>query len=552
MEPAPAGDRNTAAPLSSLIGAHISHFEVLEKLGQGGMGVVYKARDTQLGRLVALKLLMPEAVADPERKKRFVQEARTASALNHPNIITIYEIDRAGPESASTDFIAMEYVQGQPLNRLIAGRGLQVRELLKYAVQIADALTVAHAAGIIHRDLKPANVMVTGPQSARPGLVKVLDFGLAKLTERAEGDPAAPTVTAGDAPFTKHGAILGTVAYMSPEQAEGGTLDPRSDIFSFGTVLYEMLTGRQPFSRPSTAATLAAVLREQPAPPGELAPGVAVDLEKVITRCLRKEPERRFQHMDDIKVALDELQEESAPSVTTTAPATPRSSFLRRPAVWGAALPAVALAGVLAWLLLRPSPPAPAAVNPVPLTSYAGSEIHPSFSPDGNQLAFSWNGEKQDNYDIYVKLVGPGKPLQLTQDLADDVGPAWSPDGRWIAFVRGRPGRKAGVFIVPALGGAQRKIGETRIAGFDHGPYLTWSPVARFLVVGDTEAPMGLVVLAVDSGEKAGSPPRWWTSRRPSPPTAAPWRSPAPPPRAARFTCCRCRTAWSRKENPSG
>jgi serine/threonine protein kinase len=261
-----------------MTGQTISHYTVLDKLGQGGMGVVYQARDTRLDRLVALKFLPPEKLADPDRKARFIREARAASALNHPNIITIYDIAQVevGQAVPPADFIVMEYVAGKTLSQLISPKGLPPKEALKYALQIADALAAAHAKGIIHRDLKPGNIMVT-----EDGLVKVLDFGLAKLTE-----PSGP----GESTAT---AVVGTVAYMSPEQAEGIKVDARSDIFSFGAVLYEMLAGRRAFS---------GLMREQPAPLVDVPP----ELDNIVARCLRKNPNDRFQRAADLKQALEE------------------------------------------------------------------------------------------------------------------------------------------------------------------------------------------------------------------------------------------------------
>ena len=280
-----------------MIGRAISHYQILEKLGEGGMGVVYKARDTHLDRFVAIKVLPPDKVADPERRRRFVQEAKAASALNHPNIITIHDI----AHQDGLDFIVMEYVAGKTLDQLIGRRGLSLNETLKCAIQIADGLAKAHGAGIIHRDLKPGNVMVT-----QDGLVKMLDFGLAKLTEAAVLSEQEPTRTLG--PQTEEGAIVGTVAYMSPEQAQGKPVDARCDIFSFGSMLYEMVTGRQAFHGDTKISTLAAVINKEPEP---LSAEVPHDLEKLLTRCLRKQPERRFQHIADVKVALEELKEES-------------------------------------------------------------------------------------------------------------------------------------------------------------------------------------------------------------------------------------------------
>lgn len=275
-----------------MIGRRLLHYEITEKLGEGGMGVVYKARDTHLDRFVAIKVLPAERVADPTRNARFVQEAKAASALNHPNILHIYDIGQSG----STDFIAMEYVDGKTLGQLIGRKGLKLGDALKYGAQIAAGLAKAHAAGIVHRDLKPANVMVSSD-----GVVKLLDFGLAKLTEPAEPDPEAPTWTM--KPHTEEGTIVGTVAYMSPEQAEGKPVDARSDIFSFGSVLYEMVTGRRAFQGESKLATLSAILRHEPPPVSTLVAEMPPELEKLIQRCLRKDPARRFQHMDDVRIA---------------------------------------------------------------------------------------------------------------------------------------------------------------------------------------------------------------------------------------------------------
>ena len=320
-----------------MIGRTISHYEITEKLGEGGMGVVYKARDSRLKRFVALKVLPPEKVTEPERKKRFVQEARAASALNHPNIVTVYDID----QSDGIDFIAMEHVEGKTLDGLIGRKGLKLSEALKYAVQIADALAKAHAAGIVHRDLKPGNVMV-----AAEGRVKVLDFGLAKLTETTPVGPEDSTLT--ETPPTELGLIVGTASYMSPEQAEGKKVDARSDIFSFGSLLYEMLTGRRAFRRDSPALTLAAILHLEPPP---LPAGIPQELERVIARCLRKDSAHRFQHMDDLKVALEELKEESDSGKLAGAqvPARPRNRRLLRPGLAAAAVLVLAAGSVFLW-----------------------------------------------------------------------------------------------------------------------------------------------------------------------------------------------------------
>ena len=294
-------------PEVDLAGRTLAHYRLVERIGAGGMGVVYRAEDTHLDRIVAIKVLPADAVADPERRRRFVQEAKAASALNHANIIHVYDIGSAD----GIDFIAMEYVSGKTLDQLIGPLGLPVDDAMKCAAQVAAALAAAHAAGIVHRDVKPANVMVT-----EKGLIKVLDFGLAKLMERDEGLGSATTLAR--PPLTEQGTIVGTVAYMSPEQAEGKRIDARSDIFSFGSVLYEMVTGRRAFAGDSTVGTLAAILRQEPTP----IEGIPPELEQIITRCLRKEPDRRIQHMDDVALALDELRD-AARATRSRGPASP-------------------------------------------------------------------------------------------------------------------------------------------------------------------------------------------------------------------------------------
>jgi serine/threonine protein kinase/Tol biopolymer transport system component len=473
-------------------GRTISHYRLLAELGRGGMGVVYKAHDTHLDRPVAIKVLPPERVENPERKRRFVQEAKAASALNHPNIVHIYDI---GTDSG-VDFIAMEYVEGRTLSDLIGRKGLKLGEALQYAVQVADALGTAHRAGIVHRDLKPANIMVN-----EIGLVKVLDFGLAKLIERGRTGDFASTQTAA-ATQTAEGTIVGTVSYMSPEQAQGKEVDVRSDVFSFGALLYEMLTGRRAFQGDSRISTLAAILHQEPEPAEQVASGIPPELGKILNRCLRKDPQRRAQSMADLKLALEELKQDSE-SGTRAAPPAGRSpkAWTR---VWLAAL-LVALSGAAFWFV-RSYRPSQAALQTVPLTTYPGSEVFPSFSPDGKQVAFSWDGEKQDNTDIYVQLIGSsGRPLRLTTDAADDDAPAWSPDGGSIVFVRHLKGR-ARIILVPALGGPERELIDLPDSSFSTARVTaSWSPDGRWLVVpgkDSQEGPAALWLVSTESGEK--------------------------------------------------
>jgi len=313
----------------------LSHYELLEEIGKGGMGVVYKARDTRLDRFVAIKLLPPEKMSDPDRKRRFVQEAKAASGLNHPNIVTIHEIDTLD----GVDFMVMEYVEGAPLDRLIPAKGLPISETLAYAVQIADALAAAHTAGIVHRDIKPGNIVVTPG-----GRVKVLDFGLAKLVERAGSEDM--TVTAEGA--TRAGVIVGTVAYASPEQIEAKPVDACSDVFSFGAVLYEMLTGRRPFHGESQLSTMAAILRDTPQPVVAVRPGLPAELSRILQRCLEKNRERRYPAGAELRDDLAAVQARLA------TPPTGLGAMLHQPRYAIAAVVVIlAIAGAAGWFAWR-------------------------------------------------------------------------------------------------------------------------------------------------------------------------------------------------------
>lgn len=283
-------------------GKKILHYQLIEKIGAGGMGEIYKAQDSRLNRLVAIKILSPGMSTDPERKRRFFQEAQAASALNHPNIITLYDIVSEGEMQC----IVMEYIGGKTLRDLIPATGLPVTQTLQFAAQIASALAAAHDAGLIHRDLKPSNIMVN-----TSGLIKVLDFGLAKWVDSGmAGQSSESTV---ETALTREGSIIGTVSYMSPEQAEGKRVDARSDIFSFGSVLYEMLTGKRAFEGRSGISTLSAILRDDVRPMADAAPNVPPLLEQIVLRCLPKDPAARWQSMKDIEGALVTLQRQLDP-----------------------------------------------------------------------------------------------------------------------------------------------------------------------------------------------------------------------------------------------
>jgi serine/threonine-protein kinase len=391
--------------MRSIVGQTVSHYVFVEKLGAGGMGEIYKARDSRLNRIVAVKVLAPGKTGDPNRRRRFIQEAQAASALNHPNIITIHDILPEG----DTQYMVMEYVSGKTLQEMIRAGKLLVPQVLQLATQMANALGVAHAAGIIHRDFKPANVMVTGS-----GLVKILDFGLAKLTDLSApmqdtSDGQQNTLTA--APLTREGSIMGTVNYMSPEQAEGLKVDYRSDIFSFGAVLYEMLTGHRAFDGDSGISTLSAVLRDEVKPIHEMAPEVPAELADLVNRCLRKNPAARCQSMTEVEAELTSLKRRSdsgifhspavsspsvsspsvsSPSLSNMPPAvTTRKSGVPKAILLGAACLAVlALAIVAAWWPTHTKQTAATAASPAPVSSAPASSAsvsNPATIPNPDQ-----------------------------------------------------------------------------------------------------------------------------------------------------------------------
>lgn len=478
-------------------GARIGPYEILAPIGAGGMGEVYKARDTRLDRLVAVKVLITDKGADPERRLRFLQEAKAASALNHPNIVTIYDV---GIEDG-IDFIAMEFIQGKTIGHLLPRDGMRVGELLRYAGQIAEALAKAHSAGIVHRDLKPSNLMVSSD-----GLVKVLDFGLAKLLPSRMAE-ASRTETLNA--ITSAGGVVGTTYYMSPEQAEAKPVDPRTDIFSFGSLLYEMSTGERPFAGDSQVAVMYSILNSDPKPPSTIRSNVPLELSRIILRCLRKEPEKRFQNMSDLKVALEELREELDSGSLPQVP--PPQSKPRRTPRWIWVVLAAIVCGVAysAWRInLQPVARKESPFALVPVTSYPGSQTHPSFSPDGGQIAFAWDGPQGTNTDIYLKLIGTGEPLRLTTNPARDVAPEWSPDGRWIAFSRvDDQDGQISLMVIPALGGVERRVGQYfyNSLQFAIPNAICWTPDSKSIIAPATARPgepNALTLFPIEGGER--------------------------------------------------
>jgi len=458
------GYRFIAAVESAAASLAIPNYRILDEIGRGAMGVVYRATDTRLGREVAVKVLRPDLDSGTRRKVDLIQEARAASTLNHPNIVTVHDVGT----NNGLEFIVMEYIDGKPLRDLIGTRGMGVPEALGYAVQIADALAKAHAAGIVHLDLKPGNIMVTAG-----GLVKILDFGIARFTAIQSGE--------------EEGMIAGTAGYMSPEQVQGLPVDARSDVFSLGCLLYEMLSGQRAFS------SLYEIVHADPKP----LPSAPPELGRILGLCLRKDRAERFQDIVDLRLELEKLRTGSLTAIA----GVPSGRKRWRTSAWilaAVAATSLLLAAILVWRWREEAAPG---LNPVALTSYPGLEAQPTFSPDGGRVAFTWDGDKGDNLNIYVKQVGSsGTPLRLTTDPSVDSHPAWSRDDRWIAFNRARPDHKNEIRLVPPLAGLERPVTEAKDI-LD----LCWSQDGKWIIFSgrdSDEQPPSIFAVPAEGGER--------------------------------------------------
>src|ERR1700704_6584859 len=427
-------------------GTKLGLYEIVSPLGAGGMGEVYRARDLSLNRDVAIKVLPKELASDPDRLRRFEQEARAAAALNHPNILAVYGFSMTEDHAP---YLIAELLQGQTLRERLQQGEIPVRKAVEFALQTARGLAAAHARGIVHRDLKPENIFLT-----RDGVVKILDFGLGKLVGPVATGPQGSVVTVS---VTEPGVVLGTVGYMSPEQVRGQALDHRTDIFSLGTVFYEMLSAKRAFQGATSADTMSAILKEEPADLSSAGRNLPPALGRIVHRCLEKDPAERFQSAHDLAFNLELVsRDESGSGAPVALPAGKRRRSLT------AALVALAVLGAAgAGFLLRGLRPRAENSSPVELmrlTDFVGMEEFPALSPDGKSVAFTADigGRRQ----VWMRLLAGGTPLQVTHDDADHQSPRWSPDSSSLIYFSPsqEPDGEGKIWQIPALGGTARPL----------------------------------------------------------------------------------------------
>ncbi|HEV8203055.1 MAG TPA: protein kinase, partial [Pyrinomonadaceae bacterium] len=470
----------------SLIGMQLANYAIEKLLGAGGMGEVYLARDSKLDRLVALKILAWHFVADSERSARFQREARALSALNHPNLVTIYEVG----EASGVHFIAMEYVEGQTLSSLRDKLGL--RESLALVAQVAEALAAAHQTGIVHRDIKPENVMV------RPdGYAKVLDFGLVKLSEVAAGE---------DALSTQVGVAMGTLAYMSPEQASGEAVDHRTDIWSLGVLLYELVTRHKPFKAETRQATINAILSSDPKAPSRIDATLPSDVDLMLNKALEKDRELRYQTASDFRVDIRRLIRMIDSAATISNPKAVTGSLpqvARRSSFWPVAIVVTLIFAAipLGWYLTRAKTTAPnwSRASHLQLTNQPGTEYFPTLAPDGEDFVFS--SDPEGNFDLFQQRVGGKNARSLTPNTpSDEYEASYSPDGKRLAFYSNR--EPAGVYVMEATGENVRPLLPRchHPAWSPNGKEIVCSSVGHGLPATRNVTPSSLLIVDVETG----------------------------------------------------